>query len=64
MKSFRTLRGFIEGNEPDEPDYFGYSATLRIFGDNLDLDDITINLGVPPSHVHRKGEKKGPRSPG
>jgi hypothetical protein len=46
-----------------ENPYFCFSATLRIFGQNLDLDAITERLGVHPSHVHRKGERRGPRSP-
>jgi hypothetical protein len=63
MESFRTLKGFVEGSETDEPNYFGYSATLRIFGDSLDFDDITLTLGVPPTRSHRKGDRRGPRSP-
>ena len=63
MEAFRTLKGFVEGSETDEPTYFGYSATLRIFGESLDFDDITRTLGVPPTHSHRKGDRKGPRSP-
>ena len=63
MKSFRTLRGFIEGREADEPDYFGYSATLRIFGDQLDLDGICCAMGLQPTASHRKGDRRGPRSP-
>ncbi len=63
MKRFRTLRGFLNGDEPNEPDYFAYSATLRVFGDDLDLDEITHRIGIQPTRSHRKGEKKGPRSP-
>lgn len=57
MKSFRTLRGFVEGSEPDEPNYLGYSAHLRIFGDALDLDEITRTMGVQPTVAYRKGEQ-------
>jgi len=64
MKEFRTLRGFIAGDEPNEPDYFAYSATLRIFGSDLDLDEISRCMGIQPTHSHRKGDKYGPRSPG
>jgi hypothetical protein len=47
----------------EEP-YFCYSATLRIWGDIPDLDDISRRLGLVPTHSHRKGERRGPRSPG
>lgn len=47
----------------EEP-YFCYSATLRIWGDIADLDAITRRLGLTPTHAHKKGEKRGPRSPG
>ena len=63
-ESFRTLRGFLDGGEPDEETYFAYSATLRIFGDIPDLDDISIRLHLVPTETHRKGDKRGPRSPG
>lgn len=63
-RTFRTLRGFLAGEESDEPTYFHFSATLRVFGDDLPFEDITARLGVEPTHRHRKGEKKGPRSPG
>ena len=63
-KKFRTLRGAITGHEPDEETYFAYTASLRIHGDNLPFKEITKRLGVQPTHAHRKGEKRGPRSPG
>jgi hypothetical protein len=46
-----------------EPPYFAYCASLRIFGDIADLDAITRMLGLQPTHVHRRGERKGPLSP-
>lgn len=46
----------------EEP-YFSFSATLRIWGDIPDLGDISRRLGLVPTHVHRKGEKRGQRSP-
>jgi hypothetical protein len=61
-KGFRTLRGALAGHEPDEPPYFAYSATLRIFGECLDLDDITHQLALTPTNSHRKGDRRGPRS--
>lgn len=60
---FRTLKGFLSGKEPDEDNYTAYSATLRISGKELDFDDITNKLKLAPTSVHRKGERKGPRSP-
>jgi hypothetical protein len=46
----------------DEPVYyFRYSATLRICGDGLDLDEISRTLGLAPTHQHRKGEQVNPR---
>jgi hypothetical protein len=63
-ESFRTLRGFLQGEEPDEVTYFAYSATLRIYGQDLCFEEISAQLGVEPTHVHRKGERRGPRSPG
>ena len=59
---YRTLRGFLNGEEPDEEIYFAYSATLRIFGNINDLDDISSNLGFEPTSSHKKGERRGPRS--
>jgi hypothetical protein len=62
-KMFRTLRGFLSGEEPDEPNYFCFSATLRIHGDGVPFEEISQRLGVQPTHLHRKGERRGPRSP-
>ena len=63
-KMFRTLRGFLNGEEPDEANYFRFSATLRIHGDDIPFEEISQRLGVQPTHLHRKGERRGPRSPG
>jgi hypothetical protein len=62
-KMYRTLRGFLSGEEPDEATYFRFSATLRIHGDGVPFQEITERLGVEPTHIHRKGEQRGPRSP-
>lgn len=62
-RSFRTLRGFLAGEEADEESYFAHSATLRISGDSLDYDDIGHSLRLSPTHSHRRGERPGPRSP-
>ena len=62
-RSFRTLRGFLDGDEPDEPSYVASSASLRVFGKGLDFDRITRELRVEPTTTHREGERQGPRSP-
>lgn len=63
MRAFRTLRGFLNGEEPDVENYFHFSATLRIHGDNLPFDEISQRLGVEPTHCRRKGDRRGRRSP-
>jgi hypothetical protein len=62
-KAFRTLRGLFEGSEPDEPTYFAYSASLRVSGNDLNFGELEARIGVSPTHSHRKGERRGPRSP-
>ena len=42
--------------------YFAYSASLRIFGSIPDLEEVTQRLGVTPTSVHRRGERRGPKS--
>lgn len=61
--SFRTLRDFLNGVEPQEANYICFSATLRIHGENVPLEEISQRLGVQPTHHHRKGERHGPESP-
>ena len=61
--AFRTLRGFLDGEEPSEENYFCFCATLRIFGNEVPFEEISERLGVQPTSVHRKGERRGPRSP-
>jgi hypothetical protein len=46
--------------EADEPPYFAFSATLRIFGEALDLGEITRSMGLVPTRTHKKGELVGP----
>ncbi len=62
-KSFRTLRGFLDGAEREEATYFAYSATLRLFGDIPNMDEISATLGLQPTNSHRKGGRRGSRSP-
>jgi hypothetical protein len=61
-KSFRTLRGFQAGTEREEDTFFAHSATLRIAGEILNMDEISTTLGLSPSHSHRKGEKRGAKA--
>jgi hypothetical protein len=62
-KGYRTLRAALTSSEePAEPIYFAYSATLRIFGRIPDLDELTRHLGVSPSDSHRQGERRRPES--
>lgn len=62
-KMFRTLRGFLNGEEPDEANYFCFSTTMRIHGNDMPFEEISCRLGVQPTNLHRKGERRGPRSP-
>ena len=57
-KTFRTLKGVLNGEEPDEPSYFCFSATLRIHGENIPFDEITNRLCVQPTHIHKKGDRR------
>ena len=56
------VNSFGEHDEDLEP-YFCFSATLRIFGEIDDLDGLSQLMSLRPSNFHRKGERKGPRSP-
>jgi hypothetical protein len=64
MRGHDSLRGFLGGEDREEPPFFAYSATLRVFAERLDLDAVTLGMGMPPSSSHRRGERRGPRSPG
>ena len=33
-------------------------ASVRFFGDDLDPLDVTLALGIPPDHQHRRGEPR------
>jgi len=61
-QGFQTLRGALADHEPDEGPYFAYSASLRIFGNQLDLDEITQQIQLTPTHHHRKGERRTPHA--
>ena len=38
------------------------SATVALYGDELDPDELTATLGCLPSHAHRRGDRK-PHNP-
>src|SRR5436190_19987975 len=42
----------------EEPAYFRFSAALRIFGEEVDIDGVTQTLGLKATHAHRKGERR------
>lgn len=63
-KGSKRTRQRISSREGQNGIYFNYSATLRIFGDIPDLDEITRRLGVTPSETHRRGTRGwGPKLP-
>jgi hypothetical protein len=41
---------------------FRFSATFRIHGVMLPIDEISRTIGVEPTHVHRQGEIRRPGS--
>ena len=62
-KPIKTHRGLPTGSKSEEDNYyFAYSATLRIFGDIVNMDEISATLNLKPTHTHRKGEKRGNRA--
>ncbi len=38
--------------------YREFSASLRIFGEALDLNAISACLGLAPTHSHRRGDRR------
>jgi hypothetical protein len=56
MDTSSPLPDKLESNE--ESYYFAYSATLRIFGDLPNLDEISTALRLQPTHTHRMGDRK------
>ena len=61
MDTSSALPDTSESNE--EHYYFAYSATLRIFGDLPNLDEISNALSLRPTHTHRKGDQHRSGSP-
>src|ERR1700692_269873 len=63
-ESFQAPSGGSSSKGQEEEIYFIYSATLRIFGNIPNLDEITQRLGVASSDTHRKGDRGwGPNLP-
>jgi hypothetical protein len=62
-KVFRTLKGAMSGEEAaDQPTYCAFMASLRIHGDTLPFDEISGRLGVRPTMMHRRGERRSSKS--
>jgi hypothetical protein len=47
-EGYQTLQGLLTGEDPEEPIYFAYRATLRTFGTIPNLDEVSQNLGLTP----------------
>jgi len=43
--------------------YRRFSASLRIFGESLDFEEISAQLGLTPTHSHRRGDRQAATSP-
>ena len=41
---------------------FKCRASLRVFGDSLDFDEISRALSLTPTMTHRKGDRRSPKS--
>jgi hypothetical protein len=52
-----SIRELFDGKELGELTFFHFRATLRIFGEGVPFEEIARQLGVQPTHVHRKGER-------
>jgi len=48
----------VERDFDNEEPYYRHSATLRIFGDGVDFEEIERTLALKPSYTHRKGESR------
>ncbi|ADZ92035.1 DUF4279 domain-containing protein [Marinomonas mediterranea] len=48
----------------EEELYFDNSATLRIFSETkIDFEEIEKTLGITPTSKHKKGERRGAKTP-
>ena len=50
------------GNDT-EPFHFRYDACLRIFGERLNMEEISDALKLRPTRTHRKGDRRGKMRP-
>ena len=65
MREFTTIRGFVEGDEPEgiEPE-MKHRVTLRISSSRrLEFEELESILGVAPTTTVRRGERLTPRGP-
>lgn len=61
----------IDGTQQEEPRVLFTTgglvdetcATLAVYGEELEPDDITAMLGCAPTSSHRRGDRRGKRSP-
>jgi hypothetical protein len=49
-----------EAQQEQDPRFFHFSATLRIFGDGVDIDEVSRTLCLAPTRAYRKGQKRRP----
>jgi Domain of unknown function (DUF4279) len=49
-------------NKDNEAVYFAFGATLRITGDIASPEEISRVLGLQPTHLHRRGERRSARA--
>jgi hypothetical protein len=52
-----------EAGNDTEPLYFRYDACLRIFGECLNMEEISDALKLHPTQTHRKGDRRGKMRP-
>ena len=57
LGGYRAPRWSKMPNGSDAP-YFSYSATLRIYGHISDLDAVSRELQITPTHTHRRGDAR------
>ena len=46
-----------EAQNDEEALYFAYDACVRIFGERLNMEEISAALKLQPTKTHRKGER-------
>lgn len=53
----------LTGHKDDSEPYFAHSATLRVFGERVEPEEITAGLGIDPTYCHRKGDRRSLTAP-